>query len=156
MREVDATLPIYNVRTMDEVFDRTVATQRLALALLGVFAGLALLLAGVGLYGVLAYSVSRRTREFGVRLAVGATPRALLAHVLGGGFRLAAAGLAIGLCGALALAHLMSRLLYEVPPHDPVTLAAVAAVLLAVGLLACWLPARRATRVNPIEALRTE
>jgi putative ABC transport system permease protein len=156
MREVDPTLPIFNVRTMDEVFDRTVATQRLALALLGVFAGLALLLAGVGLYGVLSYAVGRRTREFGVRLAIGATPRALLGHVLAGGFKLAAIGLGIGLGGALVLARLMRGMLYEVPPHDPLTLAAVAALLLAVGLLACWLPARRATRVNPIEALRAE
>jgi putative ABC transport system permease protein len=156
MREVDPTLPIYNVRTMDEVFDRTVATQRLALVLLGVFAGLALLLAGVGLYGVLSYAVGRRTREFGVRLAIGATPGALLAHVLGGGLKLAALGLGLGLGGALGLAHLMRRLLYEVPPHDPITLGAAAALLLAVGLLACWLPARRATRVDPMEALRAE
>lgn len=156
MREVEPTLPIYNLRTMDEVFDRTVAAQRLAMLLLGVFACLALLLAAVGLYGVLSYSVGTRTREFGVRLAVGATPQSLLGLVLGGGLKLAGAGLLLGLAGALGLSRLLQSLLYEVPPHDPLTLGAVATILLIVALWACWLPARRATRVNPIEALRAE
>jgi ABC-type antimicrobial peptide transport system permease subunit len=156
MREVDRTLPIYNVRTMDEVFAGTVATQSVVLLLLGVFAALGLLLAGVGLYGVLSYSVGQRTREFGVRLAIGATPRSLLVHVLGGGFRLATVGLAVGMAGAFLLARLMTTLLYEVSPYDPLTLGAVATLLLAVGLLACWLPARRATRVDPVIALRAE
>jgi ABC-type antimicrobial peptide transport system permease subunit len=116
MRDVERTLPIYNVRTMDEVFAGTVATQRVVLLLLGVFASLALLLAAVGLYGVLSYSVGQRTREFGVRLAIGATPRTLLTHVLRGGFRLAALGLAFGLAGALLLARLMQSLPSAPPP----------------------------------------
>jgi putative ABC transport system permease protein len=156
MRDVERTLPIYNVRTMDEVFAGTVATQRVVLLLLGVFASLALLLAAVGLYGVLSYSVGQRTREFGVRLAIGATPRTLLTHVLRGGFRLAALGLAFGLAGALLLARLMQSLLYDVSPYDPISIGAAAVLLLAVGLFACWLPARRATRVDPVIALRAE
>jgi predicted permease len=156
MRSIEPTLPIYNVITMDEMFVRTVATQRVVLLLLGVFAGLALLLAAVGLYGVLSYSVSQRMREFGVRLALGATPRALLAHVLGGGFRLATLGLACGLAGAFLLGRLMTSLLYGVTAYDPVTLSTVATLLLAVGLFSCWLPAWRAARVDPMIALRAE
>ncbi len=156
MREVEPTLPVFGIRTMDELFDNTVANQRIMLILLGVFAGLALLLAAIGLYGVLSYIVGQRTREVGIRMALGAPASSVRQLVLGQGLRLAFAGLAVGLLACFAASRLLRSVLYEVSPHDPLSLAAVVATLVLVGLLACWLPARRATKVNPLEALRTE
>ncbi|MBI5767111.1 MAG: ABC transporter permease [Verrucomicrobia bacterium] len=156
MREVEPTLPVFAVRTMDEIFDTTVTNQRIMLTLLSVFAGLALLLAAIGLYGVLTYIVSQRTREVGIRLALGATTGAVRSLMLGQGLRLAAFGLGTGLLASLALAQLMGSLLYGVAPHDPLSLAAVSLVLIVIGLFASWLPSHRATRVNPVEALRAE
>ena len=138
------------------MFRSTVSTERLTVMLLGIFSALALLLAGVGLYGVLSYTVGQRTREIGIRMALGATPRSVVDLVVQHGLRLAGLGLLIGLAAALGLARFLQSSLYEVSPFDPVSFVAVALVLSAIGALACWLPARRATRVDPVEALRAE
>ena len=156
MREIAPELPIFGGTTMDELLDRSVGTQRLTVMLLGTFGLLALLLASVGLYGVLNYTVGQRTREIGVRMALGALPGAVVSLVLSQGARLAGLGLALGLVASLGLGRLLQAVLYEVEPFDPASFAAVAAILIVVGLLACWLPARRATRINPNEALRAE
>ncbi len=156
MREVEPTLPVFAVRTMEEVFDLTVTNQRIMLTLLSVFAGLALLLAGIGLYGVLSYIVGQRTREVGIRMALGATAGSVRHLMLGQGLRLAAVGLLVGLVACVGLGRLTESLLYGVSPYDPLSLAAVSVVLVAIGLFSSWLPAHRATRVNPTEALRTE
>ena len=156
MREVEPTLPVFAIRTMGEIFDTTVTNQRIMLTLLCVFAGLAILLAGIGLYGVLSYLVGQRTREVGIRMALGATPQSVRQLMLRQGLKLAVLGLALGLLASLGLAQLMGSLLYGVSPYDPFSLGAVTLVLLAIGLFASWLPARRATRVNPVEALRAE
>ena len=156
MREVEPTLPIFAVRTMDELFDNTVTNQRIMLTLLSIFAGLALLLAAIGLYGVLSYIVGQRTREVGIRMALGATAAAVRQLMLTQGLRLAATGLVVGVAGCLASAHLLGSLLYGVSPHDGTSLVAVSLVLVIIGLGASWLPAHKATRVNPTEALRAE
>jgi ABC-type antimicrobial peptide transport system permease subunit len=124
--------------------------------LLGLFAFVALFLAAVGLYGVVAYTVSQRTQEIGLRMAIGAEPGDVMRMVVGGGMKLAAIGVAIGIAGALALASLVASMLYGVTPFDPVSYATTAGVLLGVAALACWVPARRAMRVDPLVALRQE
>jgi putative ABC transport system permease protein len=156
MREIEPTLPVFAVRTMDEVFDGTVTNQRIMLTLLSIFAGLALLLAAIGLYGVLSYIVGQRTREVGIRMALGATAGSVRQLMLSQGLKLAAIGLGIGLVACIAVAKLTSSLLYGVSPYDPLSLGAVSVLLVAIGLFSSWLPAHRATRVNPTEALRTE
>jgi predicted permease len=156
MRELEPTLPIFALRTMDELFEQSVTNERVMLRLLAVFAGIALLLAAIGLYGVLSYIVAQRTREVGVRMALGATPGAVRSLMLKQGLRFALIGLGVGVIAALGLGKLMSSVLYGVSPFDPLNLAAVATVLLAIGLFASWLPAHRATRINPTDALRTE
>jgi predicted permease len=154
IRQMDATLPVASVRSMHEVVAAALATPRLTGFLLGAFAAVALALAAVGIYGVLAYVVSQRTAEIGIRLAIGASRSQVLGMVLGQGLALGAAGVAVGLLGAFALTRLMQGLLYEVGPHDPFTFVVVAAALLLVALVASFLPARRATRVSPTVALR--
>jgi ABC-type antimicrobial peptide transport system permease subunit len=124
--------------------------------LLAAFSGAALVLAAVGVYGVMAYSVSRRTREIGVRMAVGATPAAVLRLVLRDGSLLVAGGIVAGLAAAAAVTRLLGEFLYEVGALDPWTFVATALMLAAIGLFACWLPARRGTRIEPTEALRAE
>lgn len=156
MREIEPTLPVYALRTMDDLFDQSVTNERIMLRLLGVFAGIALLLAAIGLYGVLSYIVAQRTREVGVRMALGATPGSVRQLMLGQGLRLALIGLGLGLLGALALGRAMSSQLYGVNPADPTSLVVVSLLLLLIGLFASWLPAHRATRINPTEALRSE
>ncbi len=156
MRELEPTLPVFGVRTMDEIFDSTVSNQRIMLTLLSVFAGLALLLASVGLYGVLSYIVSQRTREVGIRVALGATRGSILALILRQGAGLVAIGLVLGLAGYFALSTLIAKLLFGVAATDPATLITAPIVLAAVALIACLLPGRRATRVDPMVALRTE
>jgi len=156
MREVSRSLPIANIHTMDELFAASISSQRLTVLLLGTFAAIALLLAAVGLYGVLSYSVSRRTREIGVRIALGATANSVVSLVVRNGLKLAGIGLALGLLAALGLAQLLRGVLYGVSTFDPVSFVAVAAVLTGIGVLACWLPALRAAKVDPVVALRSE
>ena len=156
VQAVDPNLPVFGERTMEEVVSASLAQRRFALQVVGVFGVLALLLAGVGVYGVVAYSVSQRTREIGIRLALGASSGSILRWVFRQGMRLTLLGLGAGLVGALLLTRLLGGLLYGVAPTDPVTYAGLAALLAAVALLACYVPARRATKVDPMVALRYE
>ena len=156
VREIDPTQPVVRVATMDQLIATSTAQRRLALVLFAVFGGTALLLAIAGIYGVLAGRVVERTREIGLRSALGATPRDILALVVGQGARLAALGLAIGLVAALALSRFLQSLLFGVGPQDPVTLSGVVLFLGLITLAACLIPAARALRVEPTEALRSE
>jgi putative ABC transport system permease protein len=156
LKGVDGNLLIWETRTMDELVGRSVAPQRFNVALLGVFACVALLLAAVGLYGVIAYTVALRTHEIGIRVALGARPRDVVRMVVGHGMGLTLAGIALGLAGSLALARLVSGLLYGVSATDPPTFILVPLLLAAVALAACLVPARRATKVDPLVALRHE
>jgi predicted permease len=156
VHRVDPSLPVTEVITLDGLLSRSVSPRRFAAILIGLLAGLALVLSAVGIYGVMSYTVGQRTQEIGVRMALGAQPRHMLALVLGRGARLALAGIAAGLLGALALTHYLASLLFGIPDKDPATFAAVAAVLLLVALVACYVPARRAMKVDPMVALRYE
>jgi putative ABC transport system permease protein len=153
---VDADLPVFDVSTMDQLLAGMVAQRRFSMVLLGTFAGLALVLGLVGVYGVTSYLVAQRTKEVGLRLALGAEPRQLVRLVVGQGMRVAAAGLAVGLAGAVAVARLMEGLLYGVAPIDAPTLGGVIVLLALATLAANWVPARRATRVDPLVALRSD
>jgi ABC-type antimicrobial peptide transport system permease subunit len=153
---MDAGVPVSQVRTMNDVVATALATPRLTGFLLGAFAALALSLAAVGIYGVLAYLVSHRTQEIGVRLAIGADRSRVLGMILRHGLSLAAVGIGIGLAGAFALSRLIEGLLYGVRPNDPLTFVAVTVLLLLVALLASFVPAWRATRVPPTTALRAQ
>jgi putative ABC transport system permease protein len=153
---LDPTLPIVKFRSMDEVFSDSVSRPRFLAQLLGIFAVVALALAAIGTYGVLAYSVAARRRELGIRMALGSSQRGLLSLVLGQGMALAIIGLIVGMVGALAVTRLASSLLFGVKPVDPATFGAVAVFMLLVALLASWIPARRATHVDPLVALREE
>ena len=153
---LDSQIPLNRIQSMDELLDLSLAERRFNMSLLGLFAGMAMILAAVGIYGLLSYSVSQRTHEIGVRVAVGARRRDVLKLVLGQGARLAAVGLAAGVLGALALTRLMASLLFGVTATDPATFATVALLMMAVALLACFVPARRAMRVDPMVALRNE
>jgi len=154
--DLDPEQPIYDVRTLTELRNNSLAPERLNLILLGIFAAVALALAVIGLYGVLAYAVTQRRREIGVRMALGAQARDVLGLVVGHGLRLTLVGIALGAMGALALTRLLKTLLFEIKPFDPATFLIVAAMLGGVAVLACWIPARRAARVDPMEALRYE
>jgi putative ABC transport system permease protein len=156
MTKLDRNVPLSQVRTYDDYFAQTLAEPRFNTLLLGLFAGLALLLTAIGLYGVLAYSVSQRTAEIGIRMALGARGADVLALVLRQGMTLALIGVTVGLLVARAGTRLLSNLLYDVSATDPLTFTLVALLLLFVALLACWIPARRATRVDPLIALRCE
>ena len=151
---LDPTLALYAADRLQAQVDGRGYTQRLAATLLAIFGGMALFLAAIGLYGVMSYSVSQSTRELGVRMALGATVRDLLRLVISRGLRLTIAGVAIGLAAALLLTRLMSDLLFKVSPRDPLAFGLALIILLAVALIACFLPARRATRVDPVQALR--
>ncbi len=156
IRDIDSSLPVAAVRTMDEVMSSAQARPRFLTMLLTMFASVALVLAAVGIYGVISYSVAQRTSEFGIRMAMGAGPFDVLRMVLGQGLLLGGIGVVLGAAGALALTRLIRGLLFGISSFDPLTFAAMAAVLTLVTLVACWIPARRATRVDPMVALRYE
>lgn len=155
-RALDKSLPVFNVKTMNDVLASSVAPRRTPMLLLSAFAGVALLLAMIGIYGVTSYYVTQRTQEIGIRMALGAQMSDVLKLVLKGGMALALLGIVTGLAGALALTRLMGSLLFGVKPTDVVTFAAVSLCLLVTALIACYLPARRATKVDPLVALRYE
>jgi putative ABC transport system permease protein len=156
VQRIDVDQPVFDVMTMSAVRAAGSTSQELISLLLGGFAGLALVLAAIGIYGVVAYNVGRRTREFGIRMSLGAQRSDVLRLVAGRSLVLAATGIAIGLAGAYALTSVMKDLLYGVAATDPITFAAVTTILAAVTLLAGYLPARRATRIDPVLALREE
>jgi putative ABC transport system permease protein len=156
IREQDPNLAVADIRTMEDVVSASVAQQRLTMLLLTIFAAAALLLAAVGIYGVIAYSVTQRTQEIGIRMALGARHGDVLRMVVGQAMALTAAGILIGGAGALLLTRLMTNLLFNVRPGDPLTFAVVAAGLGAVAAVASYFPGRRATRVDPVIALRAE
>src|SRR5487761_1034487 len=154
--EIDPREVVYGVETMDEVVSNSFSARRLSMILLSAFAALALALACVGIYGVISYLAGQRTHEIGIRMALGAQPRQVLRMILGQGLKLALLGVAIGIVAAFALTRLMASLLFGVSAYDPLTFAGVAILLLLVALAACYIPARRATRVDPMVALRHE
>lgn len=156
IRSIDPTQPVENVMTVDEIRDESVGPRRLNALLLGSFSLLALVIAAIGIGAVLAFSVSVRTGEIGVRMSLGAAPGRVRRMILGEGGRLVLLGLALGIAGSLLLARSMQSLLYGVEPSDPMTLAVVVATLAAIGVLACWVPALRASRISPAEALRAQ
>jgi len=141
---------------MEEMIAHSIAPDRFALLLLGVLALIALALVGVGVYGVMAYAVAQRMREIGVRMALGAQAGDVLRMVIGQGMKLTLAGMAVGAVAALALTRLLKKLLFDVGATDPLTFIVIASLLACVALLACWIPGRRATKVDPLVALRTE
>jgi putative ABC transport system permease protein len=156
VHDIDANQPITAIRSMDENVAQSISQPRFRTVLLAVFAGIALVLAAVGIFGVMAYSVAQRTRELGLRIALGASRGRVLQLVLAHGVRLTLVGVAIGLAATFLLTRYVSSLLFNVPAYDPMTLVAVVAALIAISLCACYLPARRATLVDPIVALREE
>lgn len=156
IKSLDPNLPVHDFESMENVISTTVAPRRFTMLLLGLFAVLALFLASIGLYGVIAYSVAGRTQEIGVRMAIGADRRDVFRLVVREGMVLAVAGSALGVGAALALSHLMSSFLYGVTPKDPLTFSVVPLVLLMVAFVACSVPAWNATRIEPVRALRYE
>jgi len=153
---IDPNQPVSNMRSMEQRIGESLASRRFTMLLIGVFAALALVLASIGMYGVVAYAVSERTHEIGVRLALGARPRDVLAMLVGQGMTLAVTGAAAGIVIAIAITRVMASLLFGVSATDPATFGVITAVLTCVALIACYLPARRATAVNPVTALRNE
>jgi len=153
---LDPAQPAHSIITMEEMIAHSIAPDRFALLLLGVLALIALALAGVGVYGVMAYAVAQRTHEIGIRISLGAQAGDVLRMVIGQGMKLALAGMAVGTVAALALTRLLKKLLFDVGATDPLTFIVIASLLACVALLACWIPARRATKVDPLVALRTE
>jgi predicted permease len=156
VRRLDKDLAVSDVRTMEQVSAESFATPRFAVILFALFAMLALLLAGIGTYGVIAYSVNQRIHEFGIRMALGAQPWDVVGRVLASGMRLAAVGMTLGLVLGLTLSRLLGTLLYGVDALDPVAIAATCAITMIVGAFACYVPARRATRADPMAALRLD
>jgi predicted permease len=156
IRELDPDLPIYNVRTMDDRVQESLARRRFAMTMLALFALLAFALATIGIYGVMAYMVNQGTREIGIRLALGATQSNILRLVVRQGMTLALTGVGIGLAGAFAVTRLMRSLLFGVRSTDPITFVAIAALLSSIALIASYIPARRAARIDPMVSLRCE
>jgi len=156
VHDVDPNVPVKNISTLEELRQRYLSRPLLTAVLLVVFAGVALVVTLTGLAGVMATSVSQRTQEFGVRLALGARPGVLVRGVLRQGAGLLVLGLLLGIAGASAAGHVLTRYLFDTAPTDPLTFAGVAAALLLTGLVACLGPARRATSVDPLQALRSE
>jgi putative ABC transport system permease protein len=153
---LDKTLPVFNIETMDQAINGALSQRRFSMLLLGTFAVLALILAAIGIYGVVAYSVTQRTHEIGIRMALGAQTRDILKLVVGHGMLFVILGIAIGLSASLALTRLMSSLLYHLSPTDPLTFTGISTLLTLISLLACYIPARRATKVDPMVALRQD
>ena len=153
---IDPSLPVFNVKTMETVIADSVSGNRMNALMLGLFAALALTLATLGVYGVMSYTVEQNTREIGVCMALGVEPRDVMRLIIGQGLSLTATGLAVGLTAAVALTRLMKTLLFGVSATDPLTLIAAPLLLAFVALLACYVPARRATKVDPMIALRGE
>jgi predicted permease len=156
VENVDPNVPVHSISSMDQIIARSVADRRFALELLGVFAAAALLLAAIGIYGVMSYSFSQRAHEIGIRLALGAQRTHILSMAIGEGMQLVAIGLSIGLIGAVALTRFVRSMLFGISPFDPVTFIAISAALAAVAFLACYVPAQRATRTDPLVALRDQ
>jgi putative ABC transport system permease protein len=156
VRALNRDLPVYDVRTMNDRIRDATSRARFSAILLAVFAGIALVLAAVGIYGVMAYSVAQRTREIGIRMALGSPSANVFRLILGNGLKVTIAGIVVGIAAAAALTRYLSTMLYAVRPTDPLTLLGTALLLVAVAMLACYLPARRATRVDPMLALRHE
>jgi putative ABC transport system permease protein len=156
VRTLDDQLPVYNLRSMAQLRAEASGDARVGLALVGTFAAVALVLASIGVYGVMAVMVAGRSREIGIRLALGAAPRDVRWMILRDGAALTAIGVVIGMVAALALTRMIEAMLFETPATDPATLSAVATVIAIAALLACWVPARRSTRVDPVMALRAE
>ena len=156
VKELDPNQPLVKIRTMDQAVDESIAQPRFRTVLLAIFAAVALVLAAVGIFSVMAYSVAQRRRELGVRIALGASRTQILQLILGYGLKLTVFGLLLGLGATLALTRYLSTMLFAIHAHDPVTLVAVSALLLAIAMAACGVPAWRATRVDPIVALRNE
>lgn len=153
---VDPEQPVFGAATMDQIMARSTAERRFSLTLLGVFAALALILASIGIYGVMAYMVSQRTYEIGIRMAIGAQMRDVIAMIIGSGLKMVLTGVGIGLVGALLVTRVLSNLLYGISSTDPATFAVITVLLTGVGLLACYIPARRAAGVDPMIAMRSE
>jgi putative ABC transport system permease protein len=153
---IDKDQPVFNVTTMQQLVDDSVSTPHITLVLLGLFSGLALILAAIGIYGVISYSVQQRTHEIGIRMALGAQRSDVLRLVVGQGIKLAAIGVVMGIAAALSLMRLMTTLLFGVGANDPITFAAAAVILFLVALAACYIPASRAIAVDPMVALRYE
>lgn len=156
VQSIDKDQPVFAVSTMEELVRNSVATRRITLVLLGLFSGLALVLGAIGIYGVISYSVAQRTHEIGIRMALGAPRSDVFRLVVGEGLKLAGVGIAIGIAASFGLARLMSSLLYGISATDFETFMGVAVLLALVTLLACYIPARRAMRVDPTVALRYE
>lgn len=156
LREVDPGQPLVNAQAYTTLIAQSVAERRLIMILLVAFAGLALVLACIGVYSVMAYVVTQRTTEIGIRMALGASPQAVQSMIVGEGLKLAAIGIGLGLVAALAASRLVQQFLFGVPPHDPLTYAGISLLIAAVAAAACWIPARRATKVDPLIALRAE
>ena len=155
-QSIDKDQPVDKIATMRSLVNSSIAPRRFYMQLLGSFAGMAFILAAIGIYGLVSYSVAQRTREIGIRMALGAKRNDVLRLVLSEGFKLTIIGLVLGLVGAFAATKVLRNLLFEVKPTDPFTFIAVSLSLLVVALLACYIPARRATKVDPLEALRYE
>jgi putative ABC transport system permease protein len=154
--EIDRGAIVYNIATAQELVDRSLLRERLVASISALFGALAVLLAAVGLYGVLSYGIARRTRELGIRIAIGAEARSILAMVLREAGSMLALGVVVGLAAAWWLGRIVSRLLYGVQPDDLASIGIAVGVLMAAGTLAAWIPARRAARIDPIQALRYE
>jgi putative ABC transport system permease protein len=156
IRSVDPDQPLGGIRTMENIVSESVAPRRLTMLISGLFAALALLLAMVGLYGVISYSVAQRSPELGIRMALGAAKGVILSLIVAQGLRLALAGIIVGMAAAFALTRVLTSLLFGITPNDPLTFGVVAILLVGVALLACYIPARRAAKVDPKVALRYE
>jgi ABC-type antimicrobial peptide transport system permease subunit len=156
VRQLDKDLPLSNMRLLEEVVERSMAEQRSYALLLMLFAGMALTLATIGIYGVMSYTVAQGAREIGLRMALGAQPRDILKLVVGHGMLLACVGVALGLAGAVAATRVIKNLLFDVSATDPLTFGAIALLMVGVSFVACFIPARRATKVDPLTTLRHE